>query len=113
MVAFDRSIKSAESFGLDGPVDKWRRIRQEIHDEVCAKGYNETLGSFTQYYGTTEVDASLLQIPLLGFLPCSDPRVAGTINTVERELYEEFLRWQARRNRTPSPPSEGPGAASR
>ena len=88
-VAFDRSIKSAEAFHLEGPVEKWRKIRQEIHDDVCAKGYNETLGTFTQYYGATEVDASLLQIPLLGFLPCSDPRVAGTIATVERELYED------------------------
>lgn len=88
-VAFDRSIKSAEAFHLEGPVEKWRQIRQEIHDDVCAQGYNEALGSFTQYYGTTEVDASLLQIPLLGFLPCSDPRVAGTIAVVERELYED------------------------
>ncbi|CAN5775868.1 glycoside hydrolase family 15 protein [soil metagenome] len=88
-VAFDRAIKSAEQFGLDGPIDHWRTVRQDIHDEVCAKGYNEALGSFTQSYGATEVDAALLQIPLVGFLPCQDSRVAGTINTVERELFED------------------------
>jgi GH15 family glucan-1,4-alpha-glucosidase len=87
-VAFDRSIKSADAFNLEGPVEHWRSIRQEIHDDVCAQGFNQALGTFTQYYGATEVDASLLQIPLLGFLPCSDPRVAGTIAAVERELYE-------------------------
>lgn len=99
-VAFDRSIKSADAFNLEGPVEQWRTIRQEIHEDVCAKGYDEALGTFTQYYGATEVDASLLQIPLLGFLPCSDPRVGGTIAAVERELYEDgFLhRYRTRRD---------------
>ena len=88
-VAFDRAIKSAEAFHLDGPVEQWRATRQEIHDDVCKQGYNEALGTFTQYYGSTELDASLLQIPLVGFLPCKDPRVRGTIAAVERELYED------------------------
>ena len=85
-VAFDRSIKSAERFGLDGPVDRWRRIRQEIHDDVCRRGYDASQNTFTQYYGASAVDASLLQIPLVGFLPVEDPRVAGTIAAVERHL---------------------------
>lgn len=87
-VAFDRCIKSAEAFGLEGPVERWREVRQAIHDDVCANGYHEALGTFTQYYGATAVDASLLQIPLVGFLPCTDPRVRGTIAAVERELYQ-------------------------
>ena len=110
-VAFDRSIKSAEAFGLEGPVDRWRQIRQEIHDDVCANGYSEALGTFTQYYGSTDVDASLLQIPLLGFLPCTDPRVSGTIAAVERELYEDgFLhRYRTRGDGDVDglPPGEG------
>jgi GH15 family glucan-1,4-alpha-glucosidase len=85
-VAFDRSIKSAEHFGLSGPVDRWRQIRAEIHEDVCRNGYSATQGSFTQSYGSEELDASLLQIPLVGFLPCEDPRVAGTIAAVERHL---------------------------
>ncbi|HJR57783.1 MAG TPA: glycoside hydrolase family 15 protein [Vicinamibacterales bacterium] len=92
-VAFDRAIKSAENYGLPGPVDRWRKVRQEIHDDVCSRGYNAAQGSFTQFYGSEELDASLLQIPLVGFLPCSDRRVAGTIAAVERELFEDgFLR---------------------
>jgi GH15 family glucan-1,4-alpha-glucosidase len=85
-VAFDRSIKSAEHYGLSGPVDRWRRIRQEIHDDVCTHGFDAGMNSFTQFYGSTEVDASLLQIPLVGFLPAEDPRVAGTIAAIEQRL---------------------------
>jgi GH15 family glucan-1,4-alpha-glucosidase len=85
-VAFDRSIKSAEQFGLDGPVDRWRQVRQEIHDDVCRNGFDTGLNTFTQYYGSTGVDASLLQIPLVGFLPVEDPRVAGTIQAIEQRL---------------------------
>ncbi len=108
-VAFDRSIKSAESFDLEGPVEKWRRIRQEIHDDVCTQGYNEALGTFTQYYGATEVDASLLQMPLVGFLPCSDARVAGTIAAVERDLYEDgyLHRYRTHGDVDGLPPGEG------
>lgn len=88
-VAFDRSIKSAETFGLSAPVDRWKRVRQEIHDDVCRNGYDAATGSFTQYYGASEVDASLLQIPLVGFLPAEDPRVAGTIAAIERTLMHD------------------------
>jgi GH15 family glucan-1,4-alpha-glucosidase len=111
-VAFDRSIKSAEKFGLEGPVDRWQQVRQEIHDDVCANGYNEALGTFTQYYGSTDVDASLLQIPLVGFLPCTDRRVRDTIATVERELYEDgFLhRYRTRGDGDVDGLPEGEGA---
>ncbi|MBA2303307.1 MAG: glycoside hydrolase family 15 protein [Acidobacteria bacterium] len=85
-VAFDRSIKSAEQYGLDGPVDRWRAIRAEIHADVCSKGYDAALGTFTQSYGSPELDASLLQIPLVGFLPATDPMVAGTIAAIENRL---------------------------
>jgi GH15 family glucan-1,4-alpha-glucosidase len=85
-VAFDRAIASIEDFGLEGPVDKWRRIRQEIHDEICRVAYDSKRGAFVQSYGSSELDASLLTMPLLGFLPPSDPRVVGTIQAIEREL---------------------------
>ncbi len=87
-VAIDRAIKTAEEFGLEGPVDAWKKIRQEIHDQVCDEGFNADKGSFTQYYGSDELDASLLMIPLVGFLPAHDPRVRGTIEAVERELVD-------------------------
>ncbi|MBF6557067.1 MAG: glycoside hydrolase family 15 protein [Acidimicrobiales bacterium] len=87
-VAIDRAIKTAEEYGMDGPVDEWREIRTEIHDQVCDQGFNPGKGSFTQYYGSDDLDASLLMIPLVGFLPAHDPRVRGTIEAVERELVE-------------------------
>ncbi|GAA3393462.1 glycoside hydrolase family 15 protein [Cryptosporangium minutisporangium] len=85
-VAFDRMVKTAEQFGQDGDVERWRAIRDEIHAEVCAKGFDRTRNTFTQYYGSTGLDASLLLIPRLGFLPPSDPRVVGTVEAVQREL---------------------------
>src|ERR1700722_1037305 len=72
-VGFDRSIRSAETFGLRGPVDEWRELRDEIHREVCAKGFDRKLGTFVQSFGSKQLDASLLQIPTVGFLPISDP----------------------------------------
>ena len=87
-VAIDRAIKTAEEFGLEGPVDSWKEIRQEIHDQVCDEGFNVEKGSFTQYYGSDQLDASLLMIPLVGFLPAHDPRVRGTIEAIERELVD-------------------------
>jgi GH15 family glucan-1,4-alpha-glucosidase len=87
-VAIDRAIKTAEEYDLDGPVDQWKVVRQEIHDQVCDQGFNVSKGSFTQYYGSEELDASLLMIPLVGFLPAHDPRVRGTIEAVERELVD-------------------------
>ncbi len=88
-VAFDRSIKSAETFGLEGPLDEWRRLREQIFDEVCANGFDEKLGSFVQSYGSKQLDASLLLIPCVGFLPVSDPRVKGTVAAIERRLLRD------------------------
>lgn len=88
-VAFDRSIKSAETFGLEGPLDEWRKLREQIFDDVCANGYDEELGSFVQSYGSQQLDASLLLIPCVGFLPVSDPRVKGTIAAIERRLLRD------------------------
>jgi GH15 family glucan-1,4-alpha-glucosidase len=92
-VAFDRSVKLMESLKLDGPLDRWRKVRATIHDEVCRKGYDAEKRSFVQYYGAREVDASSLLIPLVGFLPISDERVAGTVRAIEHDLLlEGFLR---------------------
>src|SRR5262249_19615284 len=85
-VAFDRAVRSVEDQGFEGPVDRWRKVRDEIHAEVCEQGYDSELGSFTQSYGSKELDASLLLLPLFGFLPATDPRIRGTIEAVEREL---------------------------
>jgi len=85
-VAFDRGVKAMERFGLDGPVERWRQARDQIHAQVCAEGFNAQLGSFTQSYGSTELDASLLMIPLVGFLPAKDPRVKGTVAAIEKDL---------------------------
>ena len=85
-VALDRAVKEAERFRLAGPLDRWRAVRQEVHDEVCARGWNADKGSFTQFYGSDLSDASLLMIALVGFLSSDDPRVRGTVETIEREL---------------------------
>jgi GH15 family glucan-1,4-alpha-glucosidase len=85
-VVFDRAVRLAERFALDGPVDRWKQIRDEIHSEVCEKGYDSGRRTFTQYYGSKELDASVLNIPLVGFLPASDERVTDTIDAISREL---------------------------
>ena len=92
-VAFDRGVRCIESFKLDGPVDKWRRIRSEIHADVCAHGFDASVGSFVRSYGSSDLDASLLLIPSVGFLPADDGRVRGTIAAVERTLMRDgFVR---------------------
>ena len=74
-VAFDRAVRGVEVHGLDGPVDEWHAVREAIHAEVCDRGWNAQIGAFTQSYGSAELDASLLMIPLVGFLPADDERV--------------------------------------
>ena len=108
-VALDRSIKSAEMFGLPGPLDHWRGLRNRMHAEVCARGYNEKLGSFVQTYGSSNLDASLLLIPIVGFLPPEDPRVRGTVAAVESRLVTEGLvyRYDTVETRDGLPPGEG------
>jgi GH15 family glucan-1,4-alpha-glucosidase len=85
-VVFDRGVRIAERFGLDAPLDRWRELRDEIHAEVCARGWDPGRRTFTQYYGSRELDASVLLIPLVGFLPPGDPRVASTVDAVRAEL---------------------------
>jgi GH15 family glucan-1,4-alpha-glucosidase len=92
-VAFDRAIKSATEFGMKGPVDEWRKVRAEIHDDVCRRGYDAERKTFVQVYGAPQLDASLLLIPAVGFLPAEDARVTSTISAIERELVTEgFVR---------------------
>ncbi|MGH7182551.1 MAG: glycoside hydrolase family 15 protein, partial [Nitrospiraceae bacterium] len=85
-VAMDRMVRDIETFHLPGDADRWKRVRTEIHQEVCAKGFDAGRNTFTQYYGSRQLDASLLMIPLLGFLPPHDPRVVSTVQAIEREL---------------------------
>jgi GH15 family glucan-1,4-alpha-glucosidase len=85
-VAIDRAIKAVEQFGLDGPVDRWRALRERIHAEVCARGFNADVGAFVQFYGGTLLDASLLMLPLVGFLPPEDERMRSTVDTIARHL---------------------------
>jgi GH15 family glucan-1,4-alpha-glucosidase len=108
-VAFDRAIKGAEQFGLPGPVPRWREVRSRIHDDVCRRAWRPKLGHFAQSYGSDDLDASLLLIPMTGFLPCSDPRVKGTIEAVQRELtIDGFVqRYRTRRALDGLPPGEG------
>jgi GH15 family glucan-1,4-alpha-glucosidase len=87
----DRAVQAVDRFGVDGPVDRWRRLRQEIHDDVCAKGYDADRGTFTQFYGSQGLDAALLLLPRVGFLSPSDPRIVGTVEAVQRELTQDGL----------------------
>jgi GH15 family glucan-1,4-alpha-glucosidase len=92
-VAFDRAIRSAEKFKLSGPVAEWRALRERIHADVCEKGWNAQRRTFTQVYGGDALDASLLLMPLLGFLPPTDPRIAATTAAIEQDLmFEGFVR---------------------
>jgi len=108
-VAFDRAIKSAENFGLEGPLDDWRRLRDEICDDVCTHGYDDKLGTFVQAYGSNQLDASLLLVPCVGFLPVTDPRIANTIKAIERRLMRNGLvmRYSTDDVEDALPPGEG------
>jgi GH15 family glucan-1,4-alpha-glucosidase len=108
-VAFDRAIKSAQNYHLDGPTDRWRGLREEIHSEVCNRGFDAELGSFVRSYGVKEVDASLLLLPAVGFLPPDDPRIHGTVAMIERTLMHNgfVLRYDTGRSDDGLPPGEG------
>jgi GH15 family glucan-1,4-alpha-glucosidase len=88
-VAFDRAVKAIERFGREGPLEKWRRLRDQVKDEICERGYDRSRGTFTQSYGGRELDASLLMMPLVGFLPATDERMRGTVRAIERELMRD------------------------
>lgn len=85
-VAIDRAVRAVEQFGFDGPVEHWRKLRQTMHDQVCEQGFHPGRQAFTQFYGSEKLDASLLMMPLVGFLPATDPRVISTIELIEKEL---------------------------
>jgi GH15 family glucan-1,4-alpha-glucosidase len=88
-VAVDRAIRTMEEFGEEGPLERWKRLRSEIHDEVCRLGFSTQVGSFVQYYGSKELDASVLLLPIIGFLPPEDPRIRGTIAAIEKHLMQD------------------------
>lgn len=108
-VALDRAIRSAEEFKFDGPLDRWRRLRHQIHDEVCRKGYDSVIGAFVQCYGAKTLDASLLLLPLVGFLPPEDSRVRGTVEAIHRRLMADglVLRYDSSSTQDGLPPGEG------
>jgi GH15 family glucan-1,4-alpha-glucosidase len=108
-VALDRGIRTAEEFGLRGPLDRWRRVRRDIHDEVCARGFNREVGSFVQAFDAPELDASLLLLPTVGFLPITDSRIRGTIAAIERDLLVDgfVLRYNSERTEDGLPAGEG------
>ena len=90
-VGMDRAVTAVEKFGLSGPVDRWRRIRADIHDEVCRDGFDTGRETFTQFYGSEGLDAALLKIPRLGFLPAHNPRVVGTVRAIRDHLRVDGL----------------------
>jgi GH15 family glucan-1,4-alpha-glucosidase len=108
-VAFDRALKSAEQFGLPGPLDRWRRLCAEIHADICRHGFDRELNSFVQCYGGKQLDASLLLLPCVGFLPPDDPRIAGTVAAIERTLLVDGLvqRYDTAATDDGLPPGEG------
>jgi GH15 family glucan-1,4-alpha-glucosidase len=108
-VAFDRAVKAVEGFGAEGPVDRWRKLREQIHEEVCARGYDPSQRAFTQAYGSPELDAALLMMPLVGFLPAADARVRSTVEAIERELVRDglVLRYRSHETDDGLPAGEG------
>ena len=108
-VAVDRAVKAVEQFGQKGPVKRWRRLRAAIHADVCKHGFDPGVGAFVQYYGSQLLDASLLMIPLVGFLPADDPRVLRTVKAIQKHLMSDGL--VARYHTVPDvdglPPGEG------
>jgi GH15 family glucan-1,4-alpha-glucosidase len=108
-VAMDRAVKAVENYGLDGPVERWRSVRDAIHADVCERGVDHARGVFVQRYDSKDLDASLLLVPIVGFLPPTDPRVLATIDAIERDLVVDglVLRYRTERNVDGLPPGEG------
>jgi GH15 family glucan-1,4-alpha-glucosidase len=88
-LGFDRAVRNVEEFGLDGPVERWRRLRDEVHEQICTEAFDPELGAFTQAYGSKRLDASFLILPVAGFLPGDDPRVRSTVDAIERTLVHD------------------------
>jgi GH15 family glucan-1,4-alpha-glucosidase len=108
-LAFDRGIQAMEAHGLQGPVERWRALRDTIHEEVCSRGFNREIGSFVQSYGSRELDASLLLLPTFGFLPADDPRIRATVEAIERRLLVDgfLLRYDTASGNDGLPQGEG------
>jgi GH15 family glucan-1,4-alpha-glucosidase len=108
-LAVNCAIKGAEMLGLDAPVDHWRQLRGRMHATICDKGFDKARNSFTQSFGSTALDASLLLLPLVGFLPANDPRIVGTVKAVEDELLIDgfVLRYRTEYGSDGLPPGEG------
>ncbi len=108
-VAVDRAIRSAEEFNREAPLDEWREWRQQIHDEVCEKGFDVERNTFVQHYGSKNLDAGLLMIAIVGFLPASDPRVKGTVEAIEKDLLRDgfVIRYDTGAAQDGLPPGEG------
>ncbi|MDN5865010.1 MAG: glycoside hydrolase family 15 protein [Gammaproteobacteria bacterium] len=108
-LAFDRAVKAVENFGLEGDVERWKGLRQKVHDEVCAKGFDKPQNAFVQYYGGRDLDAALLLMPLVGFLPADDSRIEGTVKAIRENLvYEGFVyRYRTQGAEGGAPASEG------
>ena len=108
-VAFDRAVRTIERFKMDGPVERWRALRDSVHRDVCRYGFNPELGAFTQSYGSKELDGSALLIPLVGFLPPEDPRVISTVDAIQRHLTVGGLvrRYVSEAGLDGLPPGEG------
>jgi GH15 family glucan-1,4-alpha-glucosidase len=108
-VAFDRGIRMAEEFSMKGPVERWKKIKKRIHEQVCCRGFHRGMNSFTQSYGITNLDASLLLLPLVGFLPVQDSRITGTVEAIEDRLMHDglLLRYDTKRVKDGLPAGEG------
>jgi GH15 family glucan-1,4-alpha-glucosidase len=108
-VALDRTVRTAEELKFEGSTERWRALRAKIHDDVCRRGFNEQLGAFVQFYGSATLDASLLMMPLVGFLPPDDPRIRGTVAAIEQGLVHDgfVLRYHTQETPDGLPPGEG------
>jgi GH15 family glucan-1,4-alpha-glucosidase len=108
-VAVDRAVRMVERFEAQGPVEKWRALRARIHDDICRNGFDAERNAFVQYYGSKDLDAALLMMPLVGFLPASDPRVRTTVEAIQRELMSDGLvrRYSTKPSVEGLPPGEG------
>jgi GH15 family glucan-1,4-alpha-glucosidase len=107
-VAFDRAVKAVECFGRDGPVERWRALRAQVHEDVCRRAWSSELQAFTQAYGSERLDAAVLLMPVVGFLPRRHPRIESTVRAIERHLVEDGLVLRYRtEGQDGLPPGEG------
>jgi GH15 family glucan-1,4-alpha-glucosidase len=107
--AMDCAIRTAEEFGMKAPLERWREVRERIHAMVCERGFNKQRNSFMQVFGSDDVDASLLMLPLVNFLPADDPRMLGTVAAIEKDLLRGgfVLRYDSHTATDGLPPGEG------